>query len=47
MRKLAFGLVALAGSLILGMLWLKQHEIKTGVDRLERSELPRTSTSTR
>lgn len=40
---LQLGLAALTGLLILGMLWLRQHEIEMGAQRLEQSELRHTS----
>ncbi|MGY8685615.1 hypothetical protein Q2941_49075 [Bradyrhizobium sp. UFLA05-153] len=42
MTRLVFGLGALAGSLFLFELWLSQHEIQKGVERLENYEIQRT-----
>jgi hypothetical protein len=42
MRKLYFGIGALAGALVLLMVWLGQHEREASIDRLERWEIPRT-----
>jgi hypothetical protein len=42
MKRLIFGFAALAGSLILFVLWLAQHEREAAVERLERYEMPRT-----
>ena len=43
MMRLIFGLGALAGSLFLFELWLSQHEIQKGVERLEHNEIQRAS----
>jgi hypothetical protein len=34
--RLSFGIAAFAGSLLLLILWIRQHEIEAGVERLER-----------
>jgi hypothetical protein len=41
MRKLYFGIGALAGALVLLTIWIGQHERQASIDRLEQWEIPR------
>ena len=42
-RHLYLGLAALAGTLILFVLWLAQYERHAAIERIERYEVPHTS----
>ncbi|MGY8631268.1 hypothetical protein RAD15_02065 [Bradyrhizobium sp. 14AA] len=41
MRKLYFGIGALAGTLVFLTIWLGQHERQASIDRLQQWEIPR------